>query len=79
MIPPGGQMSFEEIAQKTGLERGSVRRLLRHAMSMHIFTEPKPEMVAHTQASKFLTIPYINGWVDFESNETWPATTKVSI
>ena len=79
MIPSGGQISFEEIAQKTGLQKGAVRRLLRHAMAMHILREPEPEMVAHTRISKFLTIPYINGWVNFESKDTWPATTRVNI
>ena len=79
MIPSGGQISFEEIAQKTGLQKGAVRRLLRHAMAMHILREPEPEMVAHTKVSKFLTIPYINAWVNFESRDTWPATTKVSV
>jgi hypothetical protein len=79
MIPSGGQISFEEIAQKTGLQKGPVRRLLRHAMAMHILREPAPEMVAHTSISKFLTIPSINGWVNFESRDTWPATTRVSV
>jgi hypothetical protein len=78
MIPPGGQISFDEISQKTGLEKAAVRRLLHNAMSMRILREPEPEMVTHTNVSKFLTIPYINGWVDFESRDTWPASTKVS-
>jgi hypothetical protein len=77
MIPPGGQISFDEIAEKTGLEQKAVRRLLRHAMGMRILREPEPEVVAHTSISKFLTIPYINGWVNFESRDTWPATTRV--
>ncbi|KAJ4305848.1 hypothetical protein N0V90_001380 [Kalmusia sp. IMI 367209] len=76
MIPPGGQISFDEIAEKTGLEKRAVRRLLRHAMAMRILREPEPEVVAHTSISKFLTIPYINGWVNFESRDTWPATTR---
>ena len=79
MIPPGGQVSFDEIAHKTGLQKGAIRRLLRHAMAMRILREPEPEIVAHTSISKFLTIPYVNGWVGLESRETWPATTRVSI
>lgn len=79
MIPPGRQVSFQEVAQKTGLEKEAVRRLLRHAMAMRILKEPEPETVAHTSISKFLTIPYINGWVNFESRDTWPATTRVKI
>ncbi|TVY62717.1 O-methyltransferase gsfB, partial [Lachnellula suecica] len=77
MIPTGGQIALTEISEKTGLEKGAVRRLLRHAMAMHILREPEPEIVAHTKISKFLTIPYINGWVNFESRDTWPATTRI--
>jgi len=79
MIPSGGQISFEEIAQKTGLQKTVVRRLLRHAMAMRILREPEHEMVAHTSISKFLTIPSINGWVEFEARDTWPANARVSV
>lgn len=79
MIPDGGQLSFDEITEKTGLERRTVRRFLRHAMAMRIFREPQPEMVSHTRLSKFLAIPYINGWAEFESRHTWPATARVII
>lgn len=56
MIPPGGQISFEEISQKSGLDEA----LVRHAMTLRVLREPKPGMVAHTKISKFRTIPYIN-------------------
>lgn len=77
MIPAGGRMSFEEIGQKTGLEKNVVRRLLRNAMAMRILQEPEPGVVAHTSISKFLANPAINGWVQFEGKDTWPATTRV--
>lgn len=79
MIPPGGQISFGDIAEKTGLEKREVKRLVTNAISMRILRSPEPEMVAHTKISKFLTIPYINGWVNFESKDTWPATTRVGL
>ncbi|CAG8973117.1 hypothetical protein HYALB_00007594 [Hymenoscyphus albidus] len=77
MISTGGQLSFSEISQKKGLEKGSIRRLLRHVMSMRILTEPEPQMVAHTRISKFMTVPDIGSWVEFESRETWPATPRI--
>ncbi|OTA51954.1 hypothetical protein K449DRAFT_341311 [Hypoxylon sp. EC38] len=76
MIPPNGQVSIGDIAKKTGLDKLLVKRLLRHAMAMRILREPEPGMVAHTKISKFLTIPYINAWVNFESKDTWPACTR---
>lgn len=78
MIPAGGQISFGEIAEKTGLEKREVRRIVGNAASMHIMRIEEPEMVAHTKVSKFLTIPYINSWVGFESKDTWPGATRVS-
>lgn len=78
MIPAGGKISFDEISSKTGLEKFAVRRLVRHAITMRIFDEPEPEVITHSKMSKFLTIPYINGWVQFEAQDTWPANTRVS-
>ncbi|VUC36746.1 unnamed protein product [Clonostachys rosea] len=77
MVPPGGQISFTEVSERSGLDKGLVRRLLRHAMSMRIFKEPEPEMVAHTKISSFLSIPHINAWASFEGRDTWPAATRV--
>ena len=70
-------MSFEEIGQKTGLEKNVVRRILRNAMAMRILREPEPGKVAHTSISKFLANSAINGWAQFEGRDTWPATTRV--
>ncbi|KAI1120943.1 sterigmatocystin 8-O-methyltransferase [Nemania abortiva] len=77
MIPFGSKVSFEDIAEKTKLDKGLVRRLLRYAITMRILSEPEPEMVAHTKISKFLAIPYITTWANFESRDTWPAIPRV--
>ncbi|KAK6860721.1 hypothetical protein PG995_004357 [Apiospora arundinis] len=78
MVPVGGKVSFAEIAEKTGLSHAEVRRVLRHAMAMRILQEPEPEMVAHTKVSKFLSLPHIQAWAQFEGKDTWPACTKVA-
>ncbi|KUJ18481.1 S-adenosyl-L-methionine-dependent methyltransferase [Mollisia scopiformis] len=73
MIPPGGQIPFGEIAEKAGLNEQIAVRLLRHAMTMRIFCEPHPGMVAHTQASKTLANPIMNDWLRVGTEEMWPA------
>jgi hypothetical protein len=78
MIPTGGNVTFDEIAGRTGLAKYAVRRLVRHAITMRIFDEPEYEVITHSKISKFLTIPYINGWVGFEARDTWPANARVS-
>ncbi|KAF7958453.1 hypothetical protein EAE96_002001 [Botrytis aclada] len=34
-------------------------------------------MVAHTSISRFMTIPSINGWVEFEGRDTWSANARI--
>lgn len=76
-MPPGGQTTFASIAKQTGLEEQAIRRVLRHAMTMRVFREPEPGVVAHTQASKALMDPVANDWMGCGTEEMWPAATKV--
>lgn len=78
MVPPGGKVSFVDIAKQTPLTEQMVGRILRHAMTMCIFHEPEPGMVAHTKASKILADPVINNWLRVGTEEMWPASAKVS-
>lgn len=77
IVPLGGQISFEEISTRTGLPVQMVRRFLRHAMTMRIFRELESGMVAHTKASRALTVPHMNDWLKVGSEEVWPASVKV--
>ena len=54
MVPIGSEVSFSDIAQKTALPERDVRRILRHGMTRHIFTEPRKGYVAHTAISRLL-------------------------
>ncbi|KAI1405546.1 sterigmatocystin 8-O-methyltransferase [Hypoxylon fuscum] len=78
VIPSGSQVSFEDIAEKTNLDKGLVRRLLRHAITMRILREPEPGMVAHTKISKFLAIPYITIPRVGEAIEKWPSSQEAN-
>lgn len=78
MIPADGAASFAEIAAQTdGLSEQMVCRLLRHAMTLRVFREAMPGMVAHTRASKALINPIMNAWLRNGSHEMWPAAVKV--
>lgn len=77
LVPAGGHTTFGDIAKQTGLEEHAVHRVLRHAMTMRVFREPEPGLVAHTQASKALVDPVANDWVDCGAHEMWPSATKV--
>ncbi|KAI1778087.1 O-methyltransferase-domain-containing protein [Hypoxylon cercidicola] len=77
IVPSGGQVTFEEISKEVGLNEHMVKRILRHAMTMRVFREPVPGMVAHTKVSKVLTKPYINDWMRTATEDVWPTATKM--
>jgi hypothetical protein len=54
MVPVGSEVPFSVIAGKTALPERDVRRILRHGMVRHIFTEPRKGYVAHTAISRLL-------------------------
>ena len=52
-IPIHGEVSFEELALKCGLNEIHLRRFLRFAMVWHrVFQEPRKRFVTHTAASR---------------------------
>ncbi|ROW16770.1 hypothetical protein VPNG_01622 [Cytospora leucostoma] len=67
MVPPGGKVTFADIAKRTGSSEDMIRRLLRHATTMRVFREPEPDTIAHTAASKLLSDPLMNDWLRIES------------
>lgn len=73
----GDQISFANLAAQTGVPERMMQRLLRHAITMHVFREPQEGFVAHTQASKALVKPDMAHWLASGTEDMWPAATKV--
>ncbi|RYO00933.1 hypothetical protein AA0121_g13321 [Alternaria tenuissima] len=70
--------SFASIAAQTSLSENHVTRILRHAMTRHIFREPAPGFVAHTAASALLSRDSVTrDVVGLITDEMWPAGLKV--
>jgi hypothetical protein len=77
---PSGEdeATFAEISRASGLAEADLRRILRHAMTNHIFREPRKGVVAHTAASKMLAVnPLMHQWVGMVSEEMWPSAARV--
>ena len=74
---PGEEISFVQLAELSGLSENLTRRLLRHAMTMRVFSEPRRGIVAHTAASKLLTQPNMHSWLGAGCEEMWPAALRV--
>ncbi|CCT61195.1 hypothetical protein [Plenodomus lingam JN3] len=75
-VPPHGEASFEDIAKDTPLTTDMTARLLRHAMTMRIFRETSPGIVAHTGASRALHKSAANDWLQAGTAEMWPAAVQ---
>lgn len=53
-VPLNGQVSYADIAAKTGQDETNIRRVIRHAITNRVFCEPREGYVAHTAASAVL-------------------------
>jgi hypothetical protein len=73
-VPVDGEASYAEISKATGLDENNLKRLVRHAMTNHIFKEPREGFVAHTAASRLLIDdPQMIDWVGMCCLEFFPA------
>lgn len=53
-IPLDGEISYEEVAKISGLDLTRTRQVLRHAITLRIFQEPRYGYVQHTAASALM-------------------------
>jgi hypothetical protein len=78
-FPVDEETTFENISQRCGLNVIDTRRILRHAMTNHIFCEPRPGVVAHTAASRLLAEnSLVRDFVGMGSEETFQSAAHVS-
>ena len=74
---PGEEITFTKLAGKCGLNEKSLRHLLRHAMTMRIFKEPRKGVVAHTAASAFIRDSRSYSWLLGGVEDLWPSSVQV--
>ncbi len=76
-FPVGREASFTQISEACGLNEPDLRRLLRHAMTKHIFSEPRKGFVCHTAASRLLAEDeQMLDWVSASTSELWQAASQ---
>jgi hypothetical protein len=76
-VPVEGAVSYADIAAATGLDETNAKRIIRHAMTNRIFTEPRAGYVAHTAASRVLRDDHaMVDWVGVCSSEFYQAAGK---
>lgn len=78
LVPLAAPIPLAELATKTTLDPVNLARVLRYAMTNHVFCEPEPGLVAHTAASKALAQDTsLQDWVGFNADDVLPAAGKV--
>lgn len=71
------QPSFEAVSATCGLNVTDLRRILRYAMTNHIFCEPRPGFVAHTAVSRLLVEnPLMHDFVGNFCEVRFPASAR---
>lgn len=67
-VPLDGNISYVDLSIKCGLELTALRRLLRHAMTNSIFSEPTRDHIAHNSMSRILLEdPKTAAWIDLQT------------
>ncbi|KAJ6788035.1 hypothetical protein PWT90_06230 [Aphanocladium album] len=78
LVPFSDSISFTELQSKTSLDAINLARIMRHAMTNHIFCEPSPGIIAHTALSRCLAEDAaLQDWIGFNSEDIFPASANV--
>ncbi|ETS77607.1 hypothetical protein PFICI_09669 [Pestalotiopsis fici W106-1] len=77
LVPVGGQTTVKSISESIGLGEDIVRRILQHAISMRIFSQPEPSVIAHTKVLRFLVAQENRDWLRLQAEEMWPPAVKM--
>ncbi|KAI1360047.1 S-adenosyl-L-methionine-dependent methyltransferase [Xylaria arbuscula] len=74
LVPLDGETTFAELAVAAGLGESHVRKLVRHAITQHIFREPRPDVVAYSATSRLLAEDAdVAAWVRWRNDDFWLA------
>jgi hypothetical protein len=79
-VPVNGSASYTEISRAVQLPESTVRRILRHAMTMRLFSESPPGsgQVVHSAATAHVVKhPLVRSWIAHNMEEVEPACGKL--
>ncbi|KAK1758615.1 o-methyltransferase [Echria macrotheca] len=78
LFPANETITLKELEAKTSLDPINLARVLRLAMTKHIFREPSPGVIAHTAASRVLAEDgELQAWVGLNTEDIFPAAAHV--
>lgn len=72
------EVPYRHISEVCGLNEPVLRRILRFAMTIHIFKETRAGLVAHTATSKLMAQkPVVREYIGLVCEELWPSACRV--
>jgi hypothetical protein len=74
---PDGEASYGQIAAYGGIDETVLKRILRYAMTLRMFCEPRKDVVAHTARSILFRKQQIKDFMENGLEEMIPAALKV--
>ncbi|KAF7903124.1 hypothetical protein EAE99_012150 [Botrytis elliptica] len=77
-VPIDSTATFEDIALARGLNTVDTTRVLRHAMTFHVFAENSPGIVSHTASSRLISERSdLRAWIATTLDELLPAASRM--
>ncbi|EXJ76339.1 uncharacterized protein A1O5_00847 [Cladophialophora psammophila CBS 110553] len=76
-VPVAGDISYNDLAAKTGTLEGQCARVLKYAMTQNMFRQSRPGHVAHTALSKTLLAPDFRDMVGYATEESFLAAPSL--
>ncbi|OAP61994.1 hypothetical protein AYL99_04197 [Fonsecaea erecta] len=76
-VPVSGDISYKDLAAKTGTLEGQCARVLKHAMTQNMFRQSRPGHVAHTALSATLLQPDFRDIAGYVTEESFLAAPRL--
>lgn len=78
IFPPDRTSTPAEIAAASGLHESDVSRILRKAITLHMFAEPKKGVIAHTSLSRAIAqVPHLRAGIHAFSEGMWTCASRM--
>ena len=77
-VPLVGSTTYAQVSEACDVDESILRRMVQYAMRENLFYAPDQDSLAHTYFSSILvTDPNVRGIVEAETEEAFPASTKI--
>jgi hypothetical protein len=77
-FPADGSTSIAQLAKVANIDENDCSRLVRHALTQRLFTEPTKGVIKHTAASQAIAnVPYLRQFIEQSCNDMWVSAPHI--